>query len=127
MSAMTHKSAAGLIRKVPTLIIRRLLPTVLLAWLSLSEPGFADPVAGKSLAKTKCQICHGLDGVARIPIAPHLAGESQIYLQVQLKAFRSGKRQHEMMNIVAKDLSDDDITNLAAWYSAIKISVEMPK
>jgi cytochrome c553 len=127
MSAMPHKSAAGSIRKVPILMIRRLLPTVLLAWLSLNQPGFADPVAGKSLAKKKCQICHGLNGVARIPIAPHLAGESQIYLQVQLKAFRSGKRRHEMMSIVAKDLSDDDITNLAAWYSAIKISVEMPK
>jgi cytochrome c553 len=32
-----------------------------------------------------------------------------------------------MMSIVAKELSDDDIKNLAAWYSAIKISVEMPK
>jgi cytochrome c553 len=79
------------------------------------------------LAKKKCQICHGLDGVARLPIAPHLAGESQIYLQVQLKAFRSGKRRHEMMSIVAKELSDDDIKNLAAWYCAIKISIEMPK
>ena len=108
-------------------MIRRLLPTVLLAWLSLNDPGFADPVAGKLLAKKKCQTCHGLNGVARLPIAPHLAGESQIYLEGQLKAFRSGKRRHEMMSIVAKELSDDDMKDLAAWYSAIKISVEMPK
>jgi cytochrome c553 len=124
---MTQRAAAGSIQKVPTLMIRRLLPTVLLAWLSLNGPGFADPVAGKLLAKKKCQTCHGLNGVARLPIAPHLAGESQIYLEGQLKAFRSGKRRHEMMSIVAKELSDDDIKNLAAWYSAIKISVEMPK
>jgi cytochrome c553 len=87
----------------------------------------ADAKAGKALAGQQCQVCHGLDGIAQIPIAPHLAGESEIYLQVQLKAFRSGKREHEMMTVVAKDLSDDDIANLSAWYASIKITAEMPQ
>lgn len=86
----------------------------------------ADAKAGRALA-AKCQVCHGLDGIAKIPIAPHLAGESEIYLQTQLKAFRSGKREHEMMTVVAKDLTDQEISDLAAWYASIAISVTMPE
>lgn len=86
----------------------------------------ADAKAGRALA-AKCQVCHGLDGIAKIPIAPHLAGESEIYLQSQLKAFRSGKREHEMMTVVAKDLTDQEIADVAAWYASIAISVTMPK
>ncbi|BES70193.1 cytochrome c [Marinobacter nanhaiticus D15-8W] len=85
----------------------------------------ADPANGRKLAR-QCQTCHGLDGIARIPIAPHLAGESQIYLERQLKAFRSGERQHEMMTVVAKDLTDQQISDVAAWYASIKISVTLP-
>ena len=85
----------------------------------------ADAAAGKVKAK-QCRNCHGIDGVAKIPIAPHIAGESAIYLQVQLKAFRNGKREHEIMSVVAKDLSDEDIADLAAWYSRIKFTVEVP-
>ena len=85
----------------------------------------ADAAAGKVKAK-KCRNCHGIDGVAKIPIAPHIAGESEIYLQVQLKAFRSGKRENEIMSVIAKDLSDEDVADLAAWYSSIKFKVELP-
>jgi cytochrome c553 len=93
----------------------------------LSTPSVAaDAKAGRMLA-SKCQVCHGIDGIAKMPVAPHLAGESEIYLQTQLKAFRSGKRESEMMTVVAKGLSDDDIANLAAWYASIEISVKVPE
>lgn len=87
----------------------------------------ADAKVGRALAGQKCQVCHGIDGIAKMPVAPHLAGESEIYLQMQLKAFRSGKRENEMMTVVAKDLSDADISDLAAWYASIEISVKMPE
>jgi cytochrome c553 len=86
----------------------------------------ADAGAGRQKAK-KCQTCHGIDGIAKIPIAPHIAGESQIYLETQLKAFRSGKREHEIMSVIAKDLSDADIADLSAWYASIKITATMPE
>ncbi|MGI9514157.1 MAG: c-type cytochrome, partial [Anderseniella sp.] len=88
----------------------RSLTVSLLMILVAGTPAAADPAAGKKIAKQRCQVCHGIDGIAKIPIAPHLAGESQIYLETQLKAFRSGKREHEMMTVVAKELKDDDIT-----------------
>jgi len=86
----------------------------------------ADAAAGRKKA-VACRTCHGIDGIARIPIAPHIAGESDIYLQTQLKAFRSGKRVHEIMSVIAKDLSNEDIADLAAWYGSIRISVEVPE
>jgi cytochrome c553 len=99
---------------------------LLAAAATLAGEAFAaDAKIGRKLAG-QCQVCHGIDGIAKIPIAPHLAGESEIYLQTQLKAFRSGEREHEMMTVVAKDLSDEDIVNLAAWYASIEISVKVP-
>ncbi|SFR58106.1 Cytochrome c553 [Marinobacter daqiaonensis] len=84
-----------------------------------------DPEQGRKLA-VQCQTCHGIDGLAKIPIAPNIAGESQIYLQSQLKAFRSGKREHEMMSVVAKNLTDRQIADLAAWYESIEVTVTLP-
>jgi cytochrome c553 len=70
--------------------------------------------------------CHGANGMSVAPDAPNLAGQPAIYLNAQLKAYRGGKRTHEVMNVVAKPLSDADIDALAAWYSSIKIEVKTP-
>ncbi len=85
-----------------------------------------DAAAGREKS-TMCRTCHGVDGVAKIPTAPHIAGESEIYLVSQLKAFRSGQREHEVMSVIAQQLSDDDIANLAAWYSSIQFTVKVPE
>ena len=82
-----------------------------------------DPVAGKALAAT-CTTCHGALGVSRLPNAPNLAGQPAIYLVEQLKNYRSGKRQNEVMNVIAKPLTDRQIDDLAAWYESIKFSVQ---
>ena len=101
--------------------------SIALALIAFAAPAqAADAAAGKALA-AKCKTCHGIDGIAKIPIAPHIAGESTVYLETQLKAFRSGKRENEIMSVVAKDLTNEEIANLAAWYSSIKITVQMPE
>ncbi|QYK42632.1 MAG: c-type cytochrome [Paracoccaceae bacterium] len=89
----------------------------LAALAGLAEVPAGDPAAGRVLAG-QCRTCHGLDGMARIPIAPHIGGEPAGYLSRQLAAFRSGAREHEMMSVVAKGLTDEAIGNLAAWYAA---------
>lgn len=92
----------------------------------LSASAFAgDPKAGRKKA-SKCQVCHGYDGIGKNPEVPHIAGESEIYLIGQLRAFRSGARKHPQMSIIAKGLSDVEITDLAAYYGALKITVEIP-
>jgi cytochrome c553 len=86
----------------------------------------ADAAAGKQKAQTACAVCHGIDGIAKVPDAPNLAGESAVYTTRQLNAFKNGEREHEQMSIIAQSLSDEDIANLAAWYASVKISVELP-
>jgi cytochrome c553 len=87
----------------------------------------ADPAAGKQVAQGTCVVCHGLDGIAKVPDAPHLAAENVEYLMRQLKAFKSGERKHEQMSIIAQSLDDAAMENVSAWYSSIKIKVEMPQ
>jgi cytochrome c553 len=93
---------------------------------ALSPPALAgDAAAGRKKA-VMCQTCHGLDGISKIPEAPSLAGQPEMYLAAQLKAFRSGARTNEMMSTVSKGLSDQDIADLAAWYSSIEVTAKMP-
>jgi cytochrome c553 len=82
-----------------------------------------DANAAREKAADKCAICHGLDGLSKVVEAPNLAGQSQDYLLSQLTAFKAGDRKNEMMSVVIKDLSPTDIEDLAAYYSAIEISV----
>ncbi len=78
-------------------------------------------VAGKAKAVAVCNVCHGANGMSQIPGAPHLAGQPEMYVREQLRAYRSGKRQNEMMTIIAKPLTDDEIADLSAWYASIEI------
>ena len=87
----------------------------------------ADLAAGKAKAEAACQVCHGMDGRATQPMVPHISGQQKEYLVAELKAYRSGKRQHEQMSIVVKMLTDEDIDNVSEWYSSIKVSIEMPE
>ena len=85
-----------------------------------------DPKAGRKKA-LGCQTCHGLDGVSKLPEAPHLSGQVETYLVKALNDYKSGARTNEMMSLVASPLSDSDIADLAAWYSAIEITVQKPR
>jgi cytochrome c553 len=88
---------------------------------------FADELnAGRAKAESACALCHGFSGIATMPGAPNLAGQQPVYLAEQLSHYRSGKRQHDIMGVIAKILTDLEISQLAAWYSGIKVTVEMP-
>ena len=87
----------------------------------------ADAAAGRAKAATSCIVCHGPDGISKVPDAPHLAGQPEQYLAAQLKAYRKKKRTNEIMNVIAKTLSDADIADLAAWFSTIEVRAQVPK
>jgi cytochrome c553 len=92
-----------------------------------SAPAAAgDASAGRRKA-IACQTCHGLDGLSKLPEAPSLAGQPEQYLIKSLDDYRSGARKNEMMSLVVKTLSDQDIADLAAYYAAIEISTTPPK
>jgi cytochrome c553 len=84
-----------------------------------AQPATAgDAAAGRQKA-IQCQACHGLDGLAKIPGAPHIAGQVEEYLVKSMRAYKSGARPDEMMTVVMRLLSEDDIADLAAYYAAL--------
>ena len=99
---------------------------VVLLWAMAlgSTPGAAaDIMNGRKIAAAKCQLCHGLDGQAKLPAAPNLAGQVEPYLVAQLQAFRGGARKNDMMSLVVPKLSETDIADVSAYYAAIEIKI----
>ena len=75
----------------------------------------------------QCVVCHGANGISSAPDAPHLAGQPRQYLVAQMKQFRSGRRPSEVMGVMAKTLSDEEIEALADWYASFRISTAPPR
>jgi cytochrome c553 len=73
--------------------------------------------AGQARSAT-CAACHGVDGNSVNPQWPNLAGQNSGYLVRQLKAFKAGERQNPLMSPQAMMLSDQDIEDLAAYFSS---------
>jgi len=93
---------------------------LLLAVIAIASSAIqaADIDAGKQKSAT-CAGCHGAAGLSNNPLWPNLAGQQTAYLVKQLKAFRTGERKDPMMEPMAKPLTDDDIANLAAYFSSL--------
>jgi cytochrome c553 len=87
----------------------------LLASLPVLAMGDADAGQGKAAI---CAACHGIDGNSAVPNWPKLGGQHSAYLERQVSLVKSGNRQvPEMMGIVAA-LTDEDIADIAAYYSS---------
>lgn len=99
-----------------------LTPAVLL--LASGGPSDAGDVKAGGTKAMMCQACHGLDGLSKTPDAPNIAGQIEPYLVAQLQAFKTGVRKNDAMSVVVPPLSDRDIEDLAAYYSAIEIKIE---
>lgn len=89
------------------------------ALVTAQQAWSADINAGKAKAAS-CFACHGPNGVSANPLYPSLAGQQDQYLIKQMKAFKEGQRADAVMNPMAKALSDEDINNLAAYFSSLK-------
>lgn len=91
----------------------------ILALLLFAVVGHAgDTEAGKAKSVT-CAACHGGAGISPVGTWPNLAGQKEEYLVAQLTAFRDGTRENAQMAPMVSGLSDDDIANLAAYYSSL--------
>ena len=77
-----------------------------------------DAASGRQKA-LQCQACHGLDGFGKIPGAPHLAGQVQEYLVAAMRDYKTGARKNELMSVAMRQLADDDIEDLAAYYAGL--------
>ncbi len=92
----------------------------ILTILIFSLPVFAGDAAAGKAKSAICMACHGAAGMSPNDIWPNLAGQKEGYLVKQIKAFRDGVRVDPMMAPMVSSLSDEDVDNLAAYYSSIK-------
>ncbi|MBV2092306.1 MAG: cytochrome c4 [Candidatus Thiodiazotropha sp. (ex Ctena orbiculata)] len=73
---------------------------------------------GKNKSAT-CAGCHGAEGNSPLnPVWPKIAGQHPAYIEKQIKDFKANKRSDPMMTPMAMPLSDQDIADLAAYYSS---------
>lgn len=80
-----------------------------------SAPTVVAPAAPKAAAT--CASCHGPSGLSSIPMYPILAGQYSSYLEHTLHAYKTGSRSNAIMATFAGQLSEQDIQQLAAWFS----------
>ena len=76
-----------------------------------------DAEAGKQKS-APCAACHGIAGVSANPAWPNLAGQGEKYLVNQLQLFNEKIRVNTLMNPQAANLSEQDMHDLAAYYSS---------
>lgn len=81
-----------------------------------------DATAGQAKAAV-CGACHGPDGNSMAPNFPKLAGQGERYLTKQLHDIKSGKRTVLEMTGLLTNLSDQDLADIAAYFSSQKGSV----
>jgi len=77
-----------------------------------------DAEAGKAKSVT-CAACHGGEGISPTGTWPNLAGQKEEYLLAQIKAFKDGTRVNAQMAPMVANLSEEDMANLAAYYSSM--------
>ena len=80
--------------------------------------------AGKAKAIT-CGACHGPDGNSVNPVWPSIAGQHPTYIVEQLQAFKSGARNEPLMLGQAMMLSDEDMRDLAVYFSELPVATKV--
>jgi cytochrome c553 len=114
-------------RGVDTMYLRACIT----AWLISATYGFAaepqppgkpagDPAKAQPIATSVCAACHGPDGNSPIPTNPNIAGQHKQYLYKQLTDYKAARRKNPIMMGIVANLSDDDMRNLAAYFSQQK-------
>ena len=92
-----------------------LIPNLLLAQ--------GDAAAGQAKSAL-CGSCHGVDGNSPLAMNPKLAGQSARYMVKQLQEFKSGARESAIMASMVLSLSDQDMEDIAAWYSSQQPTIQ---
>jgi len=75
-------------------------------------------VTNGQVKSASCAACHGVGGDSTNPMFPKIAGQHADYIVHALQAYKTAKRINPMMQATAAALSDDDIVDLAAYFSA---------
>ena len=101
-----------------------------------SSSSFAEELSkemanGKLKVQKVCVTCHGMNGQAtgagNSAIIPNITAQEKNYMVARLKAYKAGEIKHPQMSVVAQMLTEQDINDVAEWYSKIKIQIFDPE
>ena len=85
-----------------------------------AAPTAGNPDAAKAHV-SMCTGCHTIPGYQasfpRVYHVPKIGGQSAKYIEAALTAYKKGERNHPTMKVIAEGLSDQQIADLAAYYS----------
>jgi cytochrome c553 len=84
----------------------------------------ADNAANGKAKAAACFACHGADGNAVDPQYPRLAGQYNEYIQQALHEYKDGRRNNPIMKGFTATLSDQDIQDIAAYYSSLPTKLD---
>jgi cytochrome c553 len=98
---------------------RLAIVTAVVAAFAAGSASAQDVEAGRKKAEA-CIACHGPNGNSPNPAFPILAGQTSRYLYLQLKDFKEGRRTEPQMDPFVKNLSREDMFDLAAFFAAQK-------
>jgi cytochrome c553 len=86
---------------------------------TMAKPGASDAIGrGATLAVQQCSMCHGAQGMSEAN-APNLAGQYPEVVIKQLRDYTRGDRTSSIMQALARNLSDRDIADIAAYYDSL--------
>lgn len=115
--------------KLRTTVMRTAsLLAVLVSCAATGAAHAQDAKAGNAQAgRDKTSMCIGCHGIAEYKTTfpevyrvPMIAGQNAKYIENALKEYKTGARSHPTMDAIAGSLSDQDIADLAAYYSNLK-------
>lgn len=98
----------------------KMLSLILVVFPLVATAGDVD--AGKQKSAI-CAACHGANGITNVSVYPNLKGQNEAYLISALNAYKAGQREGGLSAVMipqATSLSDEDIEDLAAYYSSLK-------
>src|ERR1700745_2024023 len=99
--------------------MRNALMGMLAAALAGALPAHAADDAAIKEKVAVCTGCHGENGISQTENTPSLAGQPDQSIQCQLVFFRAGSRKNEQMQPIVESLSNEDVRNLGAYFSAL--------
>lgn len=79
--------------------------------------GEGDVNVGRRLSEP-CEACHGVDGNAKNPNMPTLAGQDAKYFIKAMTHYKDGSRKYQAMFDAVEPLSEQDMLDLASYYAA---------
>ena len=101
--------------------IKLILAGIVLAAVQSTSMAAGNAEEGQKLAQT-CLGCHGVKHyVNTYPTyhVPRIAGQHETYIVAALKAYRSKQRSHKTMQANASDLTDQNMEDVAAYFSSL--------